>query len=335
VNEVTIKEIAKLAGVSVSSVSRVINNKPGVNPTAREKIEKLLKEVDYKPNLTARGLVTGKTYTIGILVPRFVSYYTDQIDAILDICNQNDYSVLVSTSYDSMTSEVDSLKMFMNKKVDGILYFGSDLNEEKSALVKLIQETTPIVLVEQELDNDTPSVIPDMYNGARLLVEHLIDNNHKKIALIGPPDYDRVGLQRLEAYRDVLTENGINDFDQYVSLSNYGFEHGMNSMKEIYNRVEEKPTAVFAADDEMAIGAMSFLQSIGLKIPEDISIVGMNDSMVSKYITPSLTTVNHNQSEIGSLAIEILLKLMRDEVVEEKHIRNRETLVIRDSVKKI
>ncbi len=331
----TIKEIAKLAGVSVSSVSRVINNKPGVNPKARAKIEKLLKEVDYKPNLTARGLVTGKSYTIGILVPRFVSYYTDQIDTILDICNQNDYSVLVSTSYDSMTSEVDSLKMFMNKKVDGILYFVSDLTEEKKELVRFIYETTPIVLVEQEVSEDIPFVVPDMYNGAKLLVEHLIENNHKKIALIGPPEYDTVGQQRVIAYKDVLKANDIEYNDEYISLSNYGFEQGMKSMEEIFNRVDEKPTAVFAADDEMAIGAMSYLRSIGLEIPRDISIVGMNDSAVSRYITPSLTTINHNQSEIGRLAIETLLKMMKDEKVEEKHIRAQETLVVRDSVRKI
>ena len=332
----TIKEIATIAGVSIATVSRVINNKEGVKPSVRDKVQKIIIDTDYQPNLVARSLVKQKSNVIGIMIPKFHGYYAQRVESIIEICNKNGYSVMMGSGIGKYSGEVEMLKMLFEKQVEGIIYFAAKFTPEKIEELNKINKKIPIVLVDQKNDIlNFPYVIPDNYSGAKQAMQHLIDNGHKNIAFIDSPNYDLEAKKRYQAYVDSLKENNLKLKNEYFSSGFYSINSGYSAMENILNNSKDIPTAVFSANDYMAIGAINKINEIGLNVPDDISVVGYDDIEISKYFIPALTTIKEDQVLIGKTSAKLLIDLIKQNHNIKKEITIKQELVIRDSVIKL
>lgn len=331
-----IKEIAKLANVSIATVSRVVNNKPGVRKEIREKIEKIIKETNFKPNQLARGLVQRKSDVIGLLIPRFDGFYSERAEATLKVCNQNNYGVMIASAVEQCGGELDSLNLLFEKHIDGLIFFWAHYTPEYRGLIEKISKKIPVVFVDHaEEDLNIPAILQDNYDGARQAMKYLIECGHRRIAYIGSPASDREAVNRYYAYIDTLKERGIKIDEKYIREGTYAIESGYKEMEAILKLPIEMPTAVFAANDNMAIGAINCIKRYGYDVPGDISVMGFDDIVIAKHFIPALTTVRQDQEAIGTQAAELLIEYKKNREFRVKKIILHQELVIRDSVRKI
>lgn len=330
-----IKKIAELANVSIATVSRVINNKPGVRAEIRTKVEQIIRQSDYRPNLMARGLVQKKSNVIGLMVPRFDGYYSERVEAILKVCHENGYGVMIASALKDYEDELDNLGLLYEKHVEGLIFFAAHWTPELNAMIRKISERTPVVMVDQVIEElNIPSILQDNYNGARQAVQHLIECGHRRIACISAPSSDPEGERRLEAFVDTMKEHNLPVEKRYIRQGLYSIESGCNEMEKLLAE-PEKPTAVFTANDNMAIGAINCIIKQGLNVPDDISVVGFDDILISRHFNPSLTTVRQDQVAVGTAAAELMLEYIRTKRVRVKKVILTQELVTRDSVKKL
>jgi DNA-binding LacI/PurR family transcriptional regulator len=331
-----IKKIAKLANVSIATVSRVVNNRPGVRKEIREKIEKIIQETNYRPNQMARGLVQKKSNVIGLLIPRFDGYYSERAEAVLRVCNKNDYGVMIASAVEEYRGELDSLKLLFEKHIEGLIYFCAHYTARHKELMKKICEQIPVVFVDMaEEDLNIPSILQDNYDGARKAMKYLLEMGHRNIAFIGAPHSDKEAYKRQLAYEDILKEEGIKVSEKYVREGTYSIDSGYREMENILRLSKDRPTAVFCANDNMAIGAINCIKDHDLNVPGDISVVGFDDILISKHFIPALTTVRQDQEAIGTQAAELLIEYKKNSEFRVKKIILHQELIIRDSVRDI
>lgn len=327
-----IKDIAQLSGVSTATVSRVINNKPGVKKEIREKIELLLSENDYKPNLIARRLVQKKSNTIGVLIPQVNSFYTGRIEGVFEVATKYGYSVMIGSRIKSSINEVENFRMFYENQVDGIIYFASRVRDEMIEEIKKISNTIPIVLVDQEEASlDIPFILQDNYSGAAKIMEHLISKGHKAIAYIHGYEGDKAVKLRFKAYTEILTKYGIEIKEEYIGHGNFSPITGYNEAKKIMEASLIKPTAIFSANDGMAIGAIKYLTEKGYRIPEDIAVCGYDDIELADYIIPALTTIRQDHKGTGIEAAELIINYINTGKYRTKKIIMNNELIVRQS----
>ncbi len=331
-----IKKIAKIANVSIATISRVINDKPGVKAEVRERIKKILKENDYTPNLMARGLVRKKSNTIGLMIPRFLGYYTERTEAILEICKKNKYNVMIASAVGRFQGEAENFNMLLENQVEGIIYFVGYMSEENREIIKKINKKIPVILVDQSISEfEIPTILPDNYDGAIKIMEYIIGKGHSKIAFIGGPKYDHEGQKRYTAYKYMMKKNKFEIKKGYFQEGVYSIESGYEATKKIFEESEELPTIIFSSNDNMAIGAIKEIQKRGYKVPEDISVIGIDDIEIAKHFTPPLTTLKQNQYEIGRVAGQLVLDCINNKEIKNKKVIIGQDLIIRESVKKI
>ncbi|SNY20723.1 transcriptional regulator, LacI family [Orenia metallireducens] len=331
-----IKDIAKLAGVSIATVSRVVNDKPGVRDEVREKVKEVIKEHEYKPNLIARGLSSKKSNIIGLLLPKFTAYYTEQVDAIINYCNQKGYRVMITSSVGRFEGELKNLNMLYKSQVEGILYFVGKMTEEKKENIEKINKEIPVVLLDQAIEElSIPAVLPDNYGGAVKAMNYLVNSGHKKIAFIKAPYYDLEGEKRYRAYQDIMKRNNFEIKEGYVQGSDYSIESGYKAMENILSKSDQMPTAVLASNDGTAIGAINYLREEGIEVPEDISVMGIDDIEIAKHFIPKLTTVKQDLYYVGDEAIKLLFDYIDNKDLKAKKLIVEQELVIRDSVRNL
>lgn len=333
-----IKDIAKIAGVSTATVSRVVNNKQGVKDDVRNHVKKIMEKYDYTPNLVARGLVTSKTNVIGVFVPRFVDYYSPRLDAIMEYCNKENYAVMLAGSVGKFEGNVKSLNTLYEKQVEGIVYFVGKFDDENINLIKKISSKIPFVLVDQTIKNvEIPHILPDNYEGTRKILEYMYECGHRKIAFIGSPVYDIEGENRFKAYIDFMKEKDITPDKSYYRYSGkYSIKSGYFTAKLILEEnIRNRPTAILATNDFMAIGAINYIKDIGLSVPKDISVAGIDDVPIASYYNPRLTTVKQDQYKIGKEAVKLVFDMIKGDKVKIKKIIMEQELIVRESVKMI
>ncbi|WP_018247453.1 LacI family DNA-binding transcriptional regulator [Orenia marismortui] len=331
-----IKDIAKIAGVSIATVSRVVNDKPGVRDEVRKKVKKIIKEHEYKPNLIARGLSSKKSNIIGLLLPKFTDYYTEQVDAIINHCNQKGYRVMITSSVGRFEGELENLNMLYKSQVEGIIYFVGKMTEDKKENIKKINREIPIVLLDQAIEElSISSVLPDNYGGAVKAMKYLVNCGHQKIAFIKAPYYDLEGEKRYQAYKDIMGRNNLEIKEGYVQGSDYSIESGYEAMENILSQSKESPTAVLASNDGTAIGAINCLKEKGIEVPEDISVMGIDDIEMAQHFIPKLTTVKQELYHMGGEAIKLLFEYIDNKDLKTKKLIIEQELVIRDSVKSL
>lgn len=330
------KDIAELAGVSKATVSRVINNSQNVSPELRMKVEKILKETGYTPNLLAQELVTKKTKLIGVILPKIgidtFAYITEGITKQL---NDYGYNILLTSASQNLNEELNYFDVFHKKHVDGIIFFPTELTEKH---IKLINEINiPTVIIGQENNKiNVPFVIYDDFNASKEIVTYLINEGHKEIAYIGVSESKaEVWRLRKEGYIKALQENQITLKEEYISAGDFQILSGYNAMENIIKNSNEVPTAVFVAIDRLAFGAIKYLRENSYKVPDDISVVGIDDMDFSAVFEPALTTIHYDYYESGVNAAKLLLKKIKNNKIDNEKIVMGYELKIRDSARKI
>jgi DNA-binding LacI/PurR family transcriptional regulator len=329
-SRLTIDDIAKMAGVSKTTVSRVINQKPDVHPNTRKRINDLIEEVNFHPNLFATGKTSHKINHIGLIVPYTTSsilsnqFYVGVLQGILDEVERRDHYLLFCYVHQTNYREI-----YEQKRVEGFILL-SPAALHHSIILELEDANIPFISTAKVMDEpEIPYVDIDNVKGAELAVDHLLELGHRKIAFAGKPILSS-NHDRLFGYRQTLQNNNVPINEAYVQAVDVSsIETGYNMMLKLL-ALEDPPTAVFSSCDVMAFGAMKAINEKGLKVPDDISIVGFDDIPLSRNMTPSLTTVRQPAIEKGAIAAGKLIDFLVNGKSLDTEILDVE-LVVRDS----
>jgi len=308
-----ISKIAKLAGVSVATVSRVLNGNGSVKEETRRKILQIVREANYVPSPIARSLSKNKTDTIGIILPEVVDeFFTDFIRGIDEEAYRANQYIMVSSSH-SERHVVETLLTFMSGgRVDGVILMAPKMYSEITQLVK--KSNRPIVLVNScENTGEFVSFNINNYQGAYAVTEHLISHGYKKIAMILGPENNHDAEQRFLGFKNALEHHNLLLQDSFIIPGEFTARSGYYGFMRLMSQ-KEKPEAVFAANDMMAVGAYEAAKSANLKIPRDVALAGFDDVFLSRLLSPRLTTVHVPVVELGKKATNYLLKMINKDI---------------------
>jgi LacI family transcriptional regulator len=309
---VTMKHIAKKAKVSVVTVSRALNNRPDINPDTKKRILKIAHDLHYTADQLARGLVTRKTRTIGVLVPDNVdAFYAAVVQGIGDECRERGYGIFLWNTLDSADKELEYLQQAREKRTDGILLY--PVQSDKRYLNALKQSPSPIVFLNRHTDDPLfDHVMNDNVHGAYLAVHHLIHKGHRNIVYVCAKQNSSTGEERIAGCRKAIAEAGISSDSLELLFCEESIESSYRLVKELMGR-ENRPSAIFMWDDRLAVSAMKAIHEMGLRIPDDVAIVGYDDIEIAAYMYPPLTTVHQPSHLIGETAARILLNKLEAE----------------------
>ncbi len=308
----TVYDVGRLAGVSRSTVSRVLNNKGGVDPQTAAEVWKAIKQLNYQPNISARALVRQKTDAIGVMLAAvFNPFYEQIIVGIEATANAAGLSVAFYNSYDDLAGHRSVIAGALDgSRVDGLIIVGSHL-ADKSTLLEMAHRGLAFSLIERNFtDPSIPCVSSDNKNGARLAVEHLLGLGHRRIGFITGNLHYQTAIERLEGYKETLIQHGAAVEDELIAFGDYTHKSGYEAMKHLL-ALPRRPAAVFASNDMMAIGAIRAIGEAGLTVPDDVAIVGYDDINLASMIHPQLTTIRQPLYEMGALAAEGLIGRLR------------------------
>jgi DNA-binding LacI/PurR family transcriptional regulator len=332
---VSIKDIAKAAGVTPGTVSRALRDSPRVNPETKKRIQRLADEMGYAPDAQARSLVTGRTQTIGVVVTTMTDPFIGSIvQSIESAAHDQGYAVILASSNDIPEREIAAVKMLQSRRVDGVIVTSSRVG----ALYQdsLDQLRVPVVLINslaQQGGRQTFSLNVDNSHGGYLATNYLIQKGHRRIAYVAAPA-DRVdSMERMAGYRDALIEAGIDSDPSLVAQGTGSAGGGQGALTALLS-LDDAPSAVFCYNDMTAIGMMRAARKARLSVPENLSIVGFDDIPFASYTHPALTTVAQPIREMGQQALQMALDLLGNTNPENRDSANfivKGKLVIRES----
>ncbi|MES3628929.1 MAG: LacI family DNA-binding transcriptional regulator [Longimonas sp.] len=328
---VTIRDVAKVAGVSATTVSRVFNHSNLVNDKTQERVRAVAKNMGYRPNATAQSLSHGRTRVVGVIVPApHGEFFSEIIRGIDEVAQAANHHLLISSSHYSL-SESEAALDALRGRVDGLLIMTTHVAAQKELLDDIAIDV-PVVFMNSALDGSTYNTFEiENCKGAYTATKHLVEQGHEKIGIIlGPSDSHDV-RERVKGYRAALSEAGLDPDAQPIIEGDFTQASGYEAGQEILN-LDALPDAFFSCNDYMAIGAMAALQKAGLRIPHDVAIAGFDDIPSAKYNTPALTTVRVPVYSLGQKAAERLIDLVHtDGASEAKRYVIPSELVIRAS----
>lgn len=302
-----IKDIARLAGVSPSTVSRVLNNSGYVSEEIRLKVQSVIDETGYRPNQIAKSLKDRSTKTIGIIIPHIASETMAKlVEAAYRCCNERGYKILMENTHLDWGREIESLKSLYHQQVEGILLMSVGLSQEHKQVIDSLK--IPVIVTGQKMDG-LCCYTHDNRNAVKALVTKMIERGKKRIAILNVDieEDDSIRVQRELGYRDALSENGM-EFDQKLAAyGKFSVASGMEMMEKIWNENEVKPDGVFAVTDKIAIGAMRFLMKQKVDIPLECAVAGVGNNKLSEFIEPALSTIEYHHTELGTSATNLLI----------------------------
>lgn len=314
---VTIRDIAKKAKVGVGTVSRVINNEDYVSDAVRDKVLKVIEELGYRPNTIARSLKKGKTNIVGLVVPDVSNPFFAEIARGVTLAGRkNGYNVILIDTDNKYEFEVDSIEALKASLVDGFILSG--VEDDQPYVEKLNGEGIPLVVLDryyQELD--IPTVLIANIKAGYDATKHLLERGHRRIGLIMGPEKLKIVHDRMTGYKNALYEYCITPDDSLIVKGNFSVESGYKAGK-YFAELKEPPTAIFSMNDLMAIGCIRALEAKGLTVPGDMSLIGFDDIMEGSLLSKPLTTMKQPTLEMGELAMNKLLKLLKKGKVEKK-----------------
>ncbi len=327
----TIREIAAFAGVSTATVSRVVNKRGYVSSETRRNVERVVREYDYRPNRSARGLPNGRTGLVGVTVPLVQpSYFAAIIAGVTEALYEQDRRIVLCPTLHEHDREVSLLERVMHGTTDGgLLVLPEESNRE---LRTLLDYGYRFVVIDprEPIDERIPAVSAASSSGADQAMQHLLDLGHRRIAAITGPRNWIATEERLRGYHAALAAAGELPNPQLVIESNFEHEGGLHAATHLL-KLPEPPTAIFAFNDQLAIGAIQAARSLGLTLPDDLAIVGFDDTAEAAIVTPALTTVRQPLAEMGRIAVSLLTRLLENHHIEALHIELATKLVIRAS----
>ena len=332
----TIKDVAEFVGVTPAVVSRVFNRDETLNikEETRQAVLDAIKELNYVPNSVARSLRTHTTNTIGVLISDITNpFYTEVVKGIQSVAFSSGYTVVLCDTTDNSEEERKHIKKLSAQFVDGIILGSSYVEDD---VVDLLEDLhIKYVMVNRGSENSkAPYVKSDDIDGMAAAMDYLLSSGHTKIAHLSGPLYAETAIRRLTGYRKALLEAGIPYNSQYVVETMFDEASGYQACKQLL-ACDERPTAICAANDMIAIGAMNAVKEAGLSVPEDISVIGYNDIWVASKLSPPLTTVRCNMHDMGVKAFELLVDIINNKPEVEHKLILPTQLEIRESVKNI
>ncbi len=316
--KMTIKEIAEIAGVSKSTVSRAIDGNPRISDETKSKIFDIIEKYGYTPNTAARNLARNKTNAVGIVMPHGESgiyaatFFQEALKGICNTVSNSNYDVLITAGN---PTEPEAIKRLINtSRVDGIILLRSKLRDTNIEL--MLKSQFPFVLIGscKEYSN-IYSIDNDNISAASALTEHILESGRRKIAFIGGVGGSMVTINRLEGYKKKLLENGLGVNEDYIHVGEFSEKHGYESMKRLMSLCE-KPDGLITVDDTMCMGAMRYLEGINVKVPGEMAVACFNDSAYTRFSRPSITTVTVDSYQLGSLAAETLISVLNNKNVD-------------------
>jgi LacI family transcriptional regulator len=329
---VTIYDVAREASVSMATVSRVVNNNPNVKPQTRKKVFEAIERLGYRPNAVARGLASKKTTTVGVVIPDISNaIFAEVARGIEDIANMYHYNIILCNADKRKDKEIRVINTLLEKQVDGLLFMGGAVTEDHIQAFRT--SSVPIVLCATTDEGDNyPSVDIDHTVAADDAVTTLIESGHRRIAMIsGTLEDPSNGYARYQGYKNALERAGIPIQDDLVRIGNYRYESGLE-VAQYFLEMQDKPTAIFSANDEMAIGAIHAIQDKGLKVPEDVSIISVDNVRMASMVRPLLSTVAQPMYDIGAVSMRLLTKLMKKETITSSRVILPHEVILRQSV---
>ena len=306
-----IQDVAARAQVSIATVSRVLNESDHkVSKETRKRVLNAIRELDYRPNALARGLLMKKTKTIGIIIPDISNpYYAEIVRGMQDMADRNGYDVILLNTDRSQDRIVKSIYLLREKIVDGMIFSGGIIHGygPLSALNELRERV--VVIGRHEVN--FPAALVDNIGGASEAIQHLIDLGHKSIGFIGGPENSTTMIDRLKGYESALAQNGCPMDNTLLKWGDLNPESGFEATKHLLEQ-KNRPSAILAGNDQMAFGAVHAARQLGFKVPDDLAVVGFDDVPLSAYFEPPLTTVKIPRYRLGEGTMEMLIDLIQE-----------------------
>ncbi len=328
----TIYQVAERAGVSLSTVSRVLNGKASVNKVLKERVEKAVKELNYRPNSVARSLANNRTDSVGVLVPELnAPFFGDLMQAVESTLRAADKHVIISVGRNCLETEKDAVEFLISRNCDALIMHAEALSDEY--LLELNQSKLPVALVNRQVEG-LPEACTSLDNekGGYLATRHLLELGHKDIAYIsGPTDKCDASL-RLEGHKRALSEAGLPINPQLIFNGDYSEEDGKIGLLELMAR-DVPFTALVCANDWMASGAISCARDLGMSLPHDLSVVGFDDVVFAHHVFPRLTTVSNPIAEMAEMSAKYILNKVYGQA-NNVQLYFEPSLVIRESTVK-
>ena len=320
----TIYDVANRVGVSLATVSRVVNGNSNVRDSTKRKVLDAIEELGYHPNAVARGLASKKTTTIGVVIPDVTDmYYAELARGIDDVANMYHYDVLLTNTDEDPVRETMAVNNLSSKQVDGIIFMGNELDRE--VLNTIAAADAPVVLAGSvDSEGKLPSVNINYVNAIQEATETVINHGHRRVALVtGPMSHAINRLHRLVGYQAGLEAAGIEFDEGLLFTAHQDYAAGMQIAEKV---LQAGANAVIAYDDEVALGIMNYVQEHGQRVPEDFEIITSNDTKFAIVTRPELTSIGQPKYDIGAVAMRMLTKLMNNEIIDDTQVQLPHTL---------
>ena len=329
-----IREVAEKAHVSVTTVSHVVNQTRFVAPETETRVRQAMADLNYRPNTLARSLRRGETKTIGLILPDSANpFFAESARLLEEFAFQQSYSLILCNSNGDLEKERLYTEVLFNKQVDGIIFMAA--GDDTQSLQELIDRQLPVVVVDRILDHlDVDAVITDNLQSGHMAARYLIENGHSRISIIRGPSNVNPSAQRVTGFRQAMKEAGLVVDAEFEACGDFHPESGYRAAMSML-RLSPPPTAIFACNDLMAIGALKAVREAGLSVPEDISLVGHDNIEMASYIQPALTTISQPVEELAATAIKLLLERIEQPGLAPRRIVLPNRLVVRQSVRRI
>ncbi|NBI13606.1 substrate-binding domain-containing protein [[Haemophilus] felis] len=326
----TMKDIARIAKVSTSTVSHVINNSRFVSDEIREKVMRVVKELNYTPSALARSLKVKETKTIGLLVTATDNpFFAEVVSGVEQYCHQHHYNLILSSTAGDKDRLLNNLQTLVQKQVDGLLLMCADARFQIGRDLNL---PLPFVIMDWwPTDQSVDKIFENSEYGGYLATKTLIDYGHRHIAIITGNLKKSLAQNRLAGYQKALTEANIPLNPAWIIEENFDIEGGISGMQKVLN-LTPRPTAVFACNDSIALGAYQTLWRQGLRVPQDMSVIGYDNIHLAQYMSPPLSTINQPKAELGKLAVETLLQRIKNPQENYRTLLLEPEIIERESI---
>lgn len=328
--KMTIKDIAEIAGVSKATVSRVLNNTKPVSDEIKERVQSVIDETGYRPSSLARSLSRQRTGILGLIIPDVANpFYAELVKGMSEVAKAYHYNILLCNTFREHEKEREFLELLEDKEVDGIIFMTFEFHKYQKAFFDRYRK--PIVTVNRHFEGqEIPNVDIDNEAAAYSAVRYLIELGHRRVGIISSSKTDDTAIYRVDGYRRALEEAGLSAEEDLVVESDYHFKSAYEGARQLMT-LEDPPTAIFCLNDELAVGAIKYLNDTGRSVPEDVSVIGFDDVPLASMFIPSLTTIRQPIYEMGATAARLLIKRVKDEPLEWNQQTLPFELVIRNS----
>jgi LacI family transcriptional regulator len=326
----SIKDIARVVGCSISTVSRVINDRDGVDPLTRKKVLGVIESLDYTPNLTAQGLRVKKGRLIGVAIPNStVGAFSVVVQYALEAAYSHGFNVVLVNSHDDPDLEETLIKSLLSREINGVML--TRVSDESKIVTRIVKRNIPIVVIDRAFEHENVSnVVLNNHRAGCMAAEHLLELGHRRIACITGPLKISLSRERLKGFQSTLSENGVALPTSHISEGNFLYQTGLKGVEMLGER-GARYTALWAMNDLMGFGAMRALHERGVKVPDEVSVLGMDDLEIAEMVSPPLTTIHYPIKELVERAMELLISQINSSEVRAETIVLEPSMTIRRS----